>query len=249
VQAALFITCLTDNFYPRSGVAVVKVLEHLGVDVAFPAAQTCCGQPMYNNGFQRDAREVARHMIRVFAPYARVITPSGSCASMVREHYPALFDDPRERKAAADLAERTREFTEFLVQDLRVDLRALGARWDGHVTYHYTCHLRGLGVTDEVLQVLDQIDGLTVTPLEKAEQCCGFGGTFAVKYPRISGSMVQDKVQCIAATGAATVVSNDAGCTMNLAGACRRGGHDVGFTSLAEIVAESLGLLDGEPAS
>ena len=245
VTVALFITCLTETFYPRTGIALVKVLEHLGCTVEFPRSQTCCGQPMWNNGFVGPARDLARHMIRVFEPYEHVVTPSGSCAAMVRDSYPELFehDHAWERPASA-LAAKTFEFVEFLTKVLKVDMESLGVRWDGKATYHYSCHLRGLGMSDEAEQVMRRIKGLEYTPLQKADQCCGFGGTFAMKYPQISGSMVRDKVQCIRATEAPIVVSNDAGCTMNISGSCRREGCDVRFLSLAEIIAEGLGLLE-----
>jgi L-lactate dehydrogenase complex protein LldE len=247
MKVSLFITCLTDTFYPRTGIALVKVLERLGCEVDFPQAQTCCGQPMWNNGFHADARELAKRMIGVFESSEAVVTPSGSCAAMIRDYYPEMFHaDHAWEHAAQAFAARTYEFVEFLVNVLKADFRQLGARWPGRVTYHYSCHLRGIGVTDEAVRLMRQIDGLEYLPLEKAEQCCGFGGTFALKFPEVSGTMVRDKVGCIGATGAETVVSNDAGCTMNLAGACRREGAGVAFKSLAEILAESLGLLERE---
>lgn len=245
MQAALFITCLTDTFYPRTGIATVKVLEALGCSVSFPESQTCCAQPMFNNGYHDDARALARRMIETFEGAEHVVTPSGSCAAMLREHYVELFEDePAWQARARVLAARTYELIEFLLNVLEVDLRAHGVRWPGKVTYHYSCHLRGLGVTDEAVRVMRQIEGLDYAPLEKADQCCGFGGTFAMKYPQISGSMVRDKAECISATGAATCVSNDAGCTMNIAGACRREKVNVRFKSLAEIIAEGMGLMD-----
>jgi L-lactate dehydrogenase complex protein LldE len=247
MKVSLFITCLTDTFYPRTGIAVVKVLEHLGCEVDFPLAQTCCGQPMFNNGFHDETRELAKRMIQVFEQSPAVVTPSGSCAAMIRDYYPELFhgDHAWEHDAQA-LANKTYEFVEFLHKVLKVDLAKLGCKWDGRVTYHYSCHLRGIGMTDEAEQVMKQIDGLDYVPLEKADQCCGFGGTFAMKYPQISGTMVRDKVGCIAATKADTVISNDAGCTMNISGSCRREGQGVGFKSLAEVIAEGLGLLPRE---
>lgn len=245
MKASLFITCLTDTFYPRSGIAVVKVLEHLGCEVDFPAAQTCCGQPMFNNGFRDDTRDLAKHMISVFEQSQFVITPSGSCAAMIRDYYPDLFkDDVAWERAATEFAAKTYEFIEFLVKVLKVDLKALGAKWPGDATYHYSCHLRGIGMTDEAVQVMRQIDGLNYRAMDKIDQCCGFGGTFAMKYPQISGSMVREKVECIQKTGAPICVSNDAGCTMNISGACNRMKAGVKFQSLAEIIAESLGLLD-----
>ena len=247
MNVSLFITCLTDTFYPRSGIALVKVLEHLGCTVDFPQAQTCCGQPMFNNGFHTDARALAERMIRVFEHSDYVVTPSGSCAAMIRDNYPELFHhDHAWELDAAKFAGKTYEFVEFLVKVLKVDLAKLNAQWDGRVTYHYSCHLRGLGIKDEAIQVMKQIKGVDFVPLEKAEQCCGFGGTFAVKFPEISGTMVRDKVECIAKAQAQTVISNDAGCTMNLSGSCRREGKAVAFKSLAEVIAESLGLMERE---
>ena len=233
------------SVYPRGAIAAVKVLEHLGCEVAFPEAQTCCGQPMWNSGFGDEARSLARRMIDVFDPYERVVTPSGSCAAMVRDYYGHMFDDdPELTRRAGALAERTFEFVEFLLNELEVDPATLGAKWPGRATYHYSCHLRGLGMTDEALRVMRGVEGLEVIELEKASQCCGFGGTFAMKYPQISGAMVRDKVSCIQDTGAEYVVSNDSGCTMNIAGACHRQGEDVRFITLAEVLAEGLGLMD-----
>ncbi len=245
MRIALFITCLTDSYFPRAGIAMVKVLEHLGHTVEFPIEQTCCGQPMFNNGFTSDARDLALRMIEVFEPYEHVVTPSGSCAAMIREHYAPLFTDDQETQArAATLAARTFEFSEFLSNILHVDLKQLGVRWEGDATSHSACHLRGLGLVGVAEKLLGEVHGLTLKPLGKAEQCCGFGGTFAVKYPEISGGMVSDKVECIKATGCRTVVCNEAGCGMNMAGACRRAGVAVRFASLAEIIAEGLGLMD-----
>lgn len=242
MRVSLFITCLGDWYYPRMGIAAVKVLERLGCTVDFPAAQTCCGQPMFNNGFTDEARRLAARMIEVFASSEYVVTPSGSCAAMVREHYPTLFEGEA-RAAAVALAARTYEFSEFLVKVVKPDLTALGVRWDGRATYHYSCHLRGLHMTDEAVQLMRQIEGLEYAPLAKAEQCCGFGGTFASSYPDISGSMVRDKVGCIGATGARAVVCSEPGCSMNMEGACRRQGVGVEFISLAEVIAEGMGLL------
>ena len=196
------------------------------------------------NGFNADARNLARRMIEVFEPYEAIVTPSGSCAAMIREHYVHLFkdDQPAATRAAA-FAARTFEFSEFLTKVLRVDLGSLGVRWEGNVTSHSACHLRALGLTGVGERLLRDVRGVNLTPLANAEQCCGFGGTFAVKYPQISGGMVGEKVECIKATRCRTVVCNEAGCAMNLAGACRRAAADVRFISLPEIIAEGLGLL------
>jgi L-lactate dehydrogenase complex protein LldE len=250
LRIALFITCLADHFAPRSGIAVVKVLEHLGHPVEFPGDQTCCGQPMFNGGFHDEARDLGRQLVRVFAPYSHLVTPSGSCAAMIREHLPSLYEPGTEDATAArDLADRTFEFGEFLARVLEVDLRALGVRWPGVVTLHESCHLRGLEGAAVGERVLTQIDGLDYRPLDRGEQCCGFGGAFAVKHGLISSQMAQDKARDIHGTSAGTVVSSDTGCTMNIAGACRRAGTGVRFRSLAEIIAEGLGLLEREDAS
>ena len=247
---ALFITCLTDQFYPRSGIAVVKVLEHLGHQVVFPEAQTCCGQPLFNNGHHADARDLARQMVRIFGQYETIVTPSASCAAMIRKHYPSLFADGSDDRAQAEsLANRAYEFVEYLVKIQDVDLGALGVEWQGDATYHYSCHLRDLGVHDESQQLIGQIEGMDFQPLSQPQQCCGFGGTFSVKYPQISTAMVRDKVQDIRATGAQTLVCNEAGCSMNIAGACRRDGLEIRVKSLAEIIAEGLGLLEPEGES
>lgn len=247
---ALFITCLTETFYPRSGIAVVKVLEHLGHRLVFPQAQTCCGQPMFNNGHHNDARDLARRFIRVFDEFETIVTPSASCASMIREYYPSLFGADSEARAGAEaLAKKTYEFVEYLTRVQNIDLRSLGVKWSGSVTYHSSCHLRGLGMRDEPEQLISQIEGIDLRPLARREQCCGFGGSFAVNYPEISVSMVRDKVADIQASGAETLVCNEAGCTMNIAGACRRQGLDIRTKSLAEIIAEGLGLFDSETES
>jgi len=247
MQTALLITCLADTFYPRTGIAVVKVLEKLGCTVSFPQAQTCCAQPMFNNGEHDEARALAKRMIAVFEDSERVVTPSGSCAAMIREHYTELFhDDPDWHDRAKALAGKTYEFIEFLINELKVDLAEYNTHWPGKVTYHYSCHLRGIGVTDEAVRVMKQIDGLEYVPARKADQCCGFGGTFAMKYPQISGTIVRDKVDCIQETGAPVCVSNDAGCTMNIAGACNRAQNDIQFKTLAEIIAEGMGLMERE---
>jgi L-lactate dehydrogenase complex protein LldE len=236
---ALFITCLTDQFYPRVGIAVTKILEKLGCRVEFPPAQTCCGQPFFNNGFESEARELARRMAHVFATYDHVVTPSGSCCAMVREHFHDLVaDDP----AVAKLAANTFEFVEFLDTVLKVDFSALKLPQPLALTYHYTCHLRGLGIHGQAEKILQQIGNINFRPMQKADQCCGFGGTFAIKYPAISGAIVEDKTRCIAATGATALVCNDAGCTMNISGMCHRQGMPTQFVHLAELIAQAMGL-------
>jgi L-lactate dehydrogenase complex protein LldE len=237
MNISLFITCLTDTFYPDAGRAVVDVLRRCGCEVGFPAGQTCCGQPMFNNGYHREAADLARRMIDLFSDAAYIVTPSGSCCAMVREHYPQLL--PGDARCES-FVKRTYEFVEFLHKVLKIDLRAMGCRRECIATYHYSCHLRGLGMTDEAVQLLRQIDGLEYRPLERIDQCCGFGGTFAVKFPEISGPMVDDKIACIANTNADVLVCNDGGCAMNIAGALHRAGSNIRVMHIAELIAEGL---------
>lgn len=240
---ALFITCLTDQFYPRVGVAVTRVLERLGCEVVFPEAQTCCGQPFFNNGFHDESRALARRMIEVFEPYEHVVTPSGSCCAMVREQFHELLHrDPLWKDRAHGLAMKTYEFVEFLDRVLKADLAPWALPQKQTFTYHYTCHLRGIGVRDEGVNLLRRLGNVEFRPLDKTDQCCGFGGTFAVKYPAISGAIVEDKVQCIRSTGAANTVCNDAGCTMNISGMCHRHGVETRVRHIAEIIAEAMGI-------
>lgn len=243
LKVALFITCLTDQFYPQVGIAVTKILEHLQCRVFFPEAQTCCGQPFFNNGFQDDARELAQRYITIFEPYDFIVTPSGSCCAMVREHFPHLFHadpvwEPRMHKVVAN----TYEFIEFLDKILNVDLSQLSLPESRTTTFHYTCHSRGIGMKDQAVNMLRQIGNVDFRPLEKTDQCCGFGGTFAVKYPAISGAIVEDKVACIAATQADTTIVNDAGCAMNIAGMCNRAGVQTRVLHQAELIAQAMGL-------
>jgi L-lactate dehydrogenase complex protein LldE len=244
--AALFITCLTDQFYPRVGIAVTKILEHYGWRVEFPEAQTCCGQPFFNNGFHPEARKLAERMIEIFEPYDYVITPSGSCCAMVREQFHHLFKDdhawePRMHKVSS----ATHEFVEFLHKVLKLDLSTVSLSTRRRTSYHYTCHLRGIGLKDEGVRLLQQIGNVDFVPLERTDQCCGFGGTFAMKYPEISGAIVEDKVNCIEQTKAETLICNDAGCTMNIAGMCHRSGMSTQVVHIAELIAEALGIDSG----
>ena len=242
-QVALFVTCLTDQFFPHVGVAVTKILERFGCRVYFPDAQTCCGQPFFNNGYHDETKDLAKRMIEIFEPYEYVVTPSGSCCAMVREHYPHLFHhDHAWEGGMKKLTSKTYEFVEFLDKVLKIDFAQFKLPEPRTLTYHYTCHLRGIGVRDEGVRMLKQMGNVTFVPLEKTDQCCGFGGTFAVKYPEISGAIVEDKVQCIAATKAEVAVCNDAGCTMNISGMCHRHHVDTRVKHIAELMAEAMGL-------
>jgi L-lactate dehydrogenase complex protein LldE len=245
MNVSLFVTCLTDLFSPQVGIATVDVLEHFGCTVDFPQDQTCCGQPQFNNGYPKEARTLAERMIGVFKNSQYVVTPSGSCCSMVREHYPPLFkDDAKWEAEALAFVAKTYELVEFLTKVLKVDVSGLKLPEPATFTYHYTCHTRGLNIPgapgDACIKLVKQLQNATFVPLNKAEQCCGFGGTFAVKYPDISGGIVRDKVENGNATGAMTMIVNDAGCSMNIGGACHRYGAGFKPKHIAEVLASAI---------
>lgn len=230
------ITCLGDCVRPAAGKAVVQILRELGHTIDFPQDQTCCGQPMFNSGFADLAAEQARHTIRVFAGKDPVIVPSGSCAAMVKHEYPHLLAGDRQwHERALELASRTYEFSDFLVNHLQVV--EVGARYQGKVAYHYACHLRMLGQTSEVETLIRHVQGAVYMPLPRQDQCCGFGGSFAIRYPEISGNLVDDKMRCIVASGADCVVSTDAGCLMNIGGRMHREGKRIEALHIAELLA------------
>jgi L-lactate dehydrogenase complex protein LldE len=235
MNVALMITCLGDAFFPDVGVATVRLLRRLGVGVEFPAAQTCCGQPHFNSGYHREARELARGLIAAFDVGLPIVAPSGSCAAMVKLEYPELFhDDPRWGPRARELAQRTYELSDFLVNVLKTE--DVGAHFEGRVTYHMACHLRGLGLLTEPETLLRRVRGLEYVPLERTDECCGFGGSFSVRFPGISGAMVQDKAGFIEKAGVDAVVATDAGCLMNIAGCLRRRDSKVRALHLAEVL-------------
>ena len=239
----LFVTCLGDTFYPDAVGATVRVLERLGFKMTSPAGQTCCGQPLFNAGYFDQAKGVARHFLDVFSKTTGpIITPYSSCAGMVRDHYPRLFEDePEERERALAVGARTFEFTEFLVKHLDVDLAALGARFEESVTFHYSCHFRAIEIRDEPVALIRQIDGIDYLPLENMEQCCGFGGSFSIHFPHLSGKMAAEKVEAIRKTGARWLVFSDAGCAMNITGTARRNGTPIRAMHLAELIDRALG--------
>ncbi|HYM71878.1 MAG TPA: (Fe-S)-binding protein [Stellaceae bacterium] len=243
-RVALLVTCLVDLFRPSVGFAAVKLLEAAGCTVEVPRAQTCCGQPAYNSGDREDAKAVARRVIAAFAGYDYVVAPSGSCGGMVRVHYPGLFaDEPALKAQAEELAARTYELMAFLV-DVR-GMTAVAASCGQSVTYHDSCSgLRELGVKAQPRQLLGSVAGLRLAELPGAEVCCGFGGTFAVKYPDISDKMVTDKVADIAGTGAQCVLAGDLGCLLQIAGKLSRAGSRVEARHVAEVLA---GMTDAVP--
>lgn len=238
MKASLFITCLADVFFPDVGKSVVDVLESCGVEVDFPAAQTCCGQPAYNSGFHQDARKAAKQMIEAFETSESVVAPSGSCAAMIRHYYPGLFkDDPVMQARAEALAAKTYEFSEYLVQVLGVT--DFEADCEAEATYHSSCHMaRGLGITEEPHTLLQNVKGLRMHDLPYCQDCCGFGGTFAAKMSEISEAMVDEKIKHIESTGAELLIGSDMGCLMNIGGRLRREGKNIAVRHVAEVLAE-----------
>jgi L-lactate dehydrogenase complex protein LldE len=237
MRVALFVTCLVDLFRPTIGFAAVKLLEEAGCTVEVPRAQTCCGQPAYNSGDRADAKAIALQVLDTFEGYDHVVAPSGSCTGMLRVHYPELFaDDPAVLPRARGLAARSWELVSFLVDTC--GMQAVSARWDRRVTYHDACSgLRDLGVKDQPRKLLASVDGLQLRELPGAETCCGFGGTFCVKYPDISDKMVGDKEADIVKTGAAAVLAGDLGCLLNIAGKIQRHGRQIEVRHVAEVLA------------
>jgi len=229
-RVALFVTCLADTLYPGVGKATVTVLERLGVEVVFPLEQTCCGQMHGNSGYPAEAAQLACRFVEVFEPYEAVVTPSGSCAAQVREHVPGLLQGD-DRGVPA----RTWELSQFLTGVLGVD--DVGSGYEGTVAYHPTCHsLRLLGVGDAPLRLLRSVPGLELVDLPDAEECCGFGGTFAVKNADVSAAMLDEKLAAIAASGADAVCACDSSCLMHIGGGLHRRGIDVRPVHLAEIL-------------
>ncbi len=237
LRVALFITCLTDQFYPHVGEAVVTVLRRLGVEVTFDPAQTCCGQPAFNTGYRGEAREVAARVLDMFRDAEYVVAPSGSCSSMVRVFYPELFADDRERlRQVEELRKRFFEFSEFLVNVLKVE--DVGASFPHRVTYHDSCHLlRELHVEQEPRKLIGAVKGIELVEMQDDRLCCGFGGTFSVKFPEVSVAMGEDKLNAANAAGAEYLVANDSGCLMHLAGMIHRKGLPLKTLHLAELLA------------
>ncbi len=235
-RVGLFVTCLVDLMRPSVGFAAVKLLEDAGCTVEAPV-QTCCGQPAYNSGDRGTTRDLAMRMIEAFQGYDYVVVPSGSCAGMIAHHFPALFDDdPHYRGRSEALAAKTHELVSFLTDVMGVE--RVEARLDGVATYHDSCSgLREMGVRAQPRALLGTVQGLTLRELRDADVCCGFGGTFCVKYPDISTRMVSDKVRDVAATGADTLLAGDMGCLMNMAGRLQRENVPVKVRHVAEVLA------------
>ncbi|MFG1945483.1 (Fe-S)-binding protein [Nonomuraea sp. NPDC048826] len=237
MRVALFLTCVNDTLFPGTGKAVVSLLRRLGCEVDFPMAQTCCGQMHVNTGYRQEGVRLARRFTEVFAGYEAVVVPSGSCAAMIREQYPKLVE-PGSKGAAAvgRVVPRVHELTEFLLDVLKVE--DVGAYFPHRVTYHPTCHsLRGLHLGDRPVRLLSRVRGLELVPLPGAEECCGFGGTFAVKNAAVSAAMGADKARNVTGTGAEVLCAADNSCLMHIGGTLGRQNTGVRVMHLAEILA------------
>ncbi|WP_338555811.1 (Fe-S)-binding protein [Paenibacillus sp. KS-LC4] len=239
MKVSLFITCLSDAMYPRVGEAMVRLLAKYGVRLDFPTVQTCCGQPAFNSGYWKEARESARTILDAFEDSDFVISPSGSCTGMIH-HYPKLFEnDPVMLARANKLQQKSYEFTQFLVQVLGV--KDVGAVFPHKVTYHPSCHgSRLLGIKEEPMELMRHVKGMELVPLPFAEDCCGFGGTFAVKMADISGAMVTEKADHVLETEAEVLVGLDLACLMNIAGNLRYRNEPVKVMHLAELLYEGV---------
>jgi L-lactate dehydrogenase complex protein LldE len=241
VHVGLFVTCLVDLFRPSVGFAAVRLLEDAGCRVSVPRGQTCCGQPAYTCGDRARAQALARRVMAAFERFDYVVAPSGSCAAMVRVHYPRLFaDDPALAARAGELAARTHELVSFLTDVLGVT--QVAARSEAVAAYHDSCSgLRELGIRGQPRALLETVEGLTLREVKGPEQCCGFGGTFCVKYPEVSARMAADKAADVAATGADTLLGGDLGCLLHLAGKLAREGRPVRVRHVAEVLAGDVG--------
>jgi L-lactate dehydrogenase complex protein LldE len=242
IKAQLFITCLGDQFYTRTLQNMTRILERLGVELIFPPGQTCCGQPFFNNGFEARTRSVALNFMRAFSQSdAPIVGPSGSCVGMVKHHYPELFPPgTAEHTQAVDIASRIFEFTEYLVNVLKVT--DVGAVYPHKVTYHASCHLlREMGIKTEPKMLLNSVKGLEFVQLNEEETCCGFGGAFTVTYPEVSRSMMDNKVRNILSSGADTVVMCEPGCLMNVAGGLHKAGSNIRAMHIIDLLASKEG--------
>ena len=241
MKVSLFVTCVVDQLYPQVGMAAVEVLTRLGVEVAFNREQTCCGQPAFNSGFRKEACDVAAHMLDVFESELKsadyIVAPSGSCTTMVKKFYTELFEGDAENLARASaVGGRLFEFSEFLVDVLGVG--GVEACFHGKVTYHDSCHLlRELGISRQPRELIESVAGVEFVEMDRADVCCGFGGTFSVKYPEISTAIAEEKIAGIERSGAGAVVACDSSCLMQIAGLLARRGSTVRCMHIAELLA------------
>jgi L-lactate dehydrogenase complex protein LldE len=239
-----FATCLVDSFYPKTGEAIVEILRRLGMDVEFAPDQTCCGQPNFNAGLRAEARPMAEHTIRVFEKTTGdIVIPSGSCAHMIKHGYAELFaDDPIWLPRVQTLASRVYEFTEYLVD--RLGVTDLGARWNGKLTYHPSCHtLRGMNIDRQPRALLANVKGATIVELPEAESCCGFGGIFSMEHPELSAEFLKRKINTLEKTESPTLVLTESGCLMHIAGGLHRQRKTQKVLHIAEILAKQGGNL------
>jgi L-lactate dehydrogenase complex protein LldE len=236
-KITLFVQCIVDSIHPEVGDALVNIFHELGVEIDCPTDQTCCGQPAFNSGYRQPAALAAKHFIQTFEGSDVIVCPSGSCVNMVRNHYPELLgDEPNWSRRAEELAGRVFELTEYLVDEAGVE--DLGARYQGKITYHDSCHLlRGLRIREQPRALIRRINGAEFVEMNDSERCCGFGGAFSVKYPEISTAMVSDKVKNILDSGADTVVGCDMGCLMNISGLLSRMGSEIKVMHIAQVLA------------
>lgn len=240
-RVSLFVTCIADALYAQTGMAVVRLLEHLGVEVDFPAGQTCCGQPAFNSGYRRDARQGARQLLRAFQHAEVIVAPSGSCVAMVRHEYPRLFEDDPWRELAEQIAGKTWEFTEYLVDGLGIDDLQLSLPEPHSFAFHDSCHgLRFLGVGAQARALLGNVQNAMLVELAEHDECCGFGGTFSVKVPDVSGAMLRRKLDQIVRCPADTVVMGDLACMIQINGGLSRLGSTKRARHIADVLADGL---------
>lgn len=238
MKVSVFVTCLIDQLFPEVGLGTVKILKKLGLDVEFDSRQTCCGQPAFNTGYNEEARRVAEHFLEVFQDSGPIVVPSGSCCTMLKIFLPDLFPEGSAQRELADrIAKRTYELSDFLVSVLKV--RSTGARFNESVTYHDSCHLlRELGVSSQPRELIRSVEGVKFLEMENSERCCGFGGTFSVKFHDVSAAIGDDKIRWIRGAGVRYVIANDVSCLMHLRGLLQRQQVPVETMHLAELLAK-----------
>ena len=240
MRVTLFVQCLVDSLYPEVGEAMITLFDRLGISVDCPLDQTCCGQPAFNAGYRKAARSAAKRFIQIFEDAEVIVCPSGSCVNMVRHHYPELFEnDEKWFERAQQVGRRTFELSQYLVDVLGIE--DVGASYEGKVTYHDSCHLlRGLGVAEQPRRLIRRIQRAELIDMQASDTCCGFGGTFAVKYPQISVAMVDDKIKNIMASGADTVTGCDISCLMNIQGMLSRKNSAIKTLHIAQLLAKGV---------
>ena len=236
-NVTLFVQCLVDGLYPEVGEAMVTIFNKLGISVNCPLDQTCCGQPAFNAGYRKAARVAGKRFIEIFEDSESIVCPSGPCVNMVKNHYPELFeDDVKWFERAVKVGQRTFELSQYIVDILKIE--DVGACYNGKVTYHDSCHLlRGLGISEQPRRLIRNIKKAELVEMKDSDRCCGFGGTFSVKYPVISTAMADDKIDNIIASGADTVTGCDVSCLMNIQGRLSRIGSSVKTLHIAQLLA------------